>query len=114
MCNKASKASITEFLLSAKRLISTGNYDFVPRRKSLQSLSEHGMTVRDAKDIILSLTVSNYYKGPKDDFDVNRPGHIWEFKTLFNGVRFYIKLKITSENNIEILKCIGFHEDEYS
>mgnify|MGYP000651773383 CR=1 FL=1 len=37
----------------------------------------------------------------------------WEFKRIINGIQFYIKLKIAQENNTEVLKCLGFHEDEY-
>lgn len=67
----------------------------------------------DAKNEILGLTVSNYYKGPKQDFDSNRPGDIWEFKTDINGIPFYVKTKIVNQNGEDILKCIGFHEDNF-
>jgi len=57
--------------------------------------------------------VSDYYKGPKTDHDPDRPGDIWEFKKNIAGIGFYIKLKIDCCNIDKILKCIGFHEDEY-
>lgn len=63
-------------------------------------------------DSITSLTCSNYYKGPKQDF--SRPGEIWEFKKKIGNTVFYIKLKIDLEGNRKVLKCLGFHEDEFA
>ena len=93
--------------------MSSKKYDFVPRRKNMQALAQHGLTILDAKDEILGLVVGDYYKGPKQDFDSNRPGDIWEFKKIINGIRFYIKIKIVQENGEEILKCLAFHEDDF-
>ena len=50
MSNQASTSDISSFLAQAKRLIAAGDYVFVPRGKNLQSLSDHGLTVQDAKD----------------------------------------------------------------
>ena len=107
------RGDINGFLQEAKKLVSEGRYDFVPRRKNMQSLARYGLTITDAKSEILGLVVGDYYKGPKKDFDAGRPGDIWEFKRIINGIQFYIKLKIAQENNAEVLKCLGFHEDEY-
>lgn len=80
MGNKASTTDIVTFLQKVKRLITTGKYDFVPRRKNMQALAQHGLTITDAKFEILELVVGDYYKGPKQDLDPNRPGDVWEFK----------------------------------
>lgn len=85
---------------------------FFPRRKNLQSLAEHGISLKEAKDAIIGLISSNYYKGPKQDF--SRPGEIWEFKKKIGNVVFYIKLKIDIDGNRKVLKCLGFHEDEFA
>ncbi|MBQ8800254.1 MAG: type II toxin-antitoxin system MqsR family toxin [Lachnospiraceae bacterium] len=116
MGNQASVADITAFLERAKRLISAGKYDFVPRRKNMQALAQYGMTIADAKDELLGLVVGDYYKGPKRDFDQSKPGDIWEFKKNVDGIRnpFYVKVKIVQENGQDILKCIGFHDDDYA
>ncbi len=53
----------------------------------------------------------DYYKGPKQDFD--RSGVIWEFKKNIEEIPFYVKMKIVQENGEHILKCLGFHEDEF-
>ena len=114
MSNQTNISDITAFLEKTKRLISAGKYDFVPRRKNMQALAQHGLTISDAKNEMLELMVSDYYKGPKQDFDLNRPGDIWEFKKDIDGVCFYIKVKITKENGEDILKCMGFHEDDFA
>lgn len=114
MSNQASAPDILSFLAQAKKLMAAGSYVFVPRRKNLQALSNHGLTVADAKDEILGLMVSDYYKGPKKDFDRGQPGDIWEFKKTVDDEQFYVKLKIQNRNGKDILKCLSFHEDEYS
>ena len=114
MKHPTSASEITGFLSRAKKLLSVGLYDFVPRGKNMQTLAKHGMTIKDAKNEIFDLTVSDYYKGPKKDFDRDHTGDIWEFKKDINGAPFYVKLKITKENNIQILKCLSFHEDDYA
>ena len=113
MSTQANVEEIRNFLTIAKSLISKGNYDFVPRRKNMQALALHGLSIRDAKSEILALVVGDYYKGPKQDLDPNRPRDIWEFKKCVDGVQFYVKLKVVLVNGRDILKCIGFHEDDF-
>lgn len=50
----------------------------------------------------------------KQDHDPNRPGDIWEFKKNIDGIQFYVKVKIVQENGEDILKCIGFHDDDFA
>lgn len=114
MSNQASNAQIVAYLADVKRLLSAGKCDFVPRRKNMQALAQHGLTITDAKNEILGLVVGDYYKGPKKDHDPNRPGDIWEFKKNIDGMQFYVKVKIVQENGEDILKCIGFHEDDFA
>ena len=114
MGNQAGTTEIIAFLEKMKRLVSEGKYDFVPRRKNMQALARYGLTVKDAKAEILEIVVGDYYKGPKQDLDPNRPGDIWEFKKDINGIQFYVKVKIVKENGEDILKCLGFHEDDFA
>ena len=114
MSNQASTSDIASYLTEVKRLLSAGKYDFVPRRKNMQALAQHGLTITDAKNEILGLVVGDYYKGPKRDFDPNRPGDIWEFKKNIDGMQFYVKVKIVQENGEDILKCLAFHEDDFA
>lgn len=114
MGNRANTQDISAFLAKMKRLVSAGKYDFVPRRKNMQSLAQHGLTIADAKDEIFGLVVVDYYKGPKQDLDPLRPGDIWEFKKKIDGKQFYIKVKIVQVNGEDIVKCLGFHEDDFA
>ena len=50
---------INGFLHEAKKLVSEGRYDFVPRRKNMQSLARYGLTITDAKSEILGLVVGD-------------------------------------------------------
>lgn len=114
MSNQATTSDILLFLAQAKRLILAWDYVFVPRRKNLQALSDHGLTVEDAKEEMLGLMIGDYFKGPKQDFDRSQSGAIWEFKKTVDGEKFYVKLKIQNLNGKDILKCLSFHEDDYS
>lgn len=76
----SSSSDISAFLAKAKKLMTAGKYVFVPRGKNMQALSDHGLTIADAKNEIMELVVGDYYKGPKQDFDPAQPGDIWEFK----------------------------------
>lgn len=113
MSNQASLSEIVVYLSEVKRLLSAGKYDFVPGRK-MQALAQHGLTITDAKNEILGLVAGDYYKGPKQDLDPNHPGDIWEFKKNIDGMKFYVKVKITQENGEDILKCLGFHGDDFA
>jgi hypothetical protein len=112
--NQTGAADVALFIEEMKKLILAGKYDFVPRRKNMQALAKHGLTFADAKAEILGIVVSDYYKGPKRDLDTGKSGDIWEFKKDVDGVQFYIKVKITQENGENILKCLGFHEDDFA
>ncbi len=114
MNNLTTTSDVAAYLVRVKKLLSTGKYDFVPRRKNMQALARCGLTIIDAKDEIFGLTVRDYYRGPKRDLDPDRPGDIWEFKKEIDGKKFYVKVKITKENGEEILKCLGFHEDDFA
>ena len=114
MSNQISTSDVAAYLSEVKKLLSMGKYDFVPRRKNMQALAKNGLTITDAKNEILGLVVGDYYKGPKQDLDSNRPGDIWEFKKDIDGMQFYVKVKITKENGEDILKCLGFHEDDFA
>ena len=110
---RANASDIAAFLARAQGLLAEGRYVFVPRTKNLEALADHGLTIADAREEILSLTEEDYFKGPKTDFDISQPGDIWEFKKRVDGFRFYVKLKIQERDGRAILKCLSFHEDEF-
>ena len=113
MSNQASTSDIVSFLVQAKKLMQAGDYVFVPRKKNLQALAYQGYTIKDVKNELYDLKVSDYYKGPKRDFDPDHSGAVWEFKKAVGGKQFYVKLKIQNQNGKDVLKCLSFHEDEF-
>ena len=82
-------------------------------KKNLDSLSTLGFTIEDVKDSIFELVEDDYYSGPEEDYDKDKIGKIWVFKKKLEGYKFYIKLKIVSEDNNDILRCISLHKDKY-
>ena len=92
--NQASASDVSAFLAKAKKLMAAGKYVFVPRGTNMQALSDHGLTIADAKSEIIGVVVGDYYKGSKQGFDPAQPGDIWKFKKDVDGEQFYVKLKI--------------------
>lgn len=88
MSNQASNAQIVAYLADVKRLLSAGKYDFVPRRKNMQALARHGLTIADAKNEILGLVVGDYYKGPKQDHDLIVREIFGSSKRILKGCNF--------------------------
>jgi len=103
---------IKKFLDKAKSLMKSGDFDFVPRKKNMDSIKETGLTIRHVKEIIMDLTCKNYYRGPSVDVGSNRQGFIWEFGYDIEGTDFYIKLKIEQRGEKEYLVCLSFHKSE--
>jgi hypothetical protein len=103
---------IKKFLNNAKELMKAGAFDFVPRKKNMDSIKEAGLTIKHVKEIIMDLTYKNYYRGPSVDVGANREGFIWEFGYDIEGTDFYIKLKIEQRGEKECLVCLSFHKAE--
>ncbi|MDN5332729.1 MAG: hypothetical protein PWP45_1954 [Tepidanaerobacteraceae bacterium] len=104
---------IKGFLDKAKRLLKSGSFDFVPRKKNMDSIKSAGLTIKHVKEIILSLNYKNYCRGPVEDLGYNRQGFVWEFDCNIDSVDFYIKLKIEERGEKECLVCLSFHIAEY-
>lgn len=99
-----------EFLSEVKRIIPKG-FDLVDRKENLNELASLGLTRDDCRQIVLSLSVEDYCKGPEKDRD--RPGHVWTFGYKLEGKDIYIKLKIIKVDDDEIVKCISFHNAKH-
>ena len=104
----ASKSEVLDFLKEFKAQAATGGMVFVPRRRNREDLDRLGLSVRDAKAMILGLTERDYCRGPETDED-GSAGEIWFFGESFNGSAIYIKLKLDDT----AAKCISFHCADY-
>ncbi|EGD50344.1 hypothetical protein TheetDRAFT_2850 [Thermoanaerobacter ethanolicus JW 200] len=47
---------IKKFLNNAKELMKSGAFDFVPRKKNMDSIKEAGLTIKHVKEVIMDLT----------------------------------------------------------
>jgi hypothetical protein len=102
------KTKITTFLKEFKKIGSgrKGIY-LIPREESLKALADLGLTKKNFKEILMSLSFMDYCEGPKRD--ESRPGEIWVFGKKISGKEIYIKLKVTEGRRKRIAKCISFH-----
>ena len=106
------RAFVAKFLKEFKKIATEGRgIDFIPRNKNRDALLKLGLTKKNAKQEILSLSVDDYCSGPEPDKD--RGGEIWEFGKTLEGKEVYIKLKIAQAGKEEIAKCISFHPPNF-
>ena len=100
---------ILQYIAKVKKLVASGFWVLVPRKKNMDSISNLGLTIQDVKNELLSLEFKDYQSGPEGDYSYS--GDIWIFKRKLGTTELYIKLKIDIANDgTEILKCLSFHE----
>ncbi|HEY3282615.1 MAG TPA: hypothetical protein VGN26_10105 [Armatimonadota bacterium] len=96
-----------EFLNRCKTILVTFGLVFVPRNKNRQALSDLGLSIVDAKAIVLKLTPDCYVRGPDPDED-GSSGEVWVFGPKVGRQTIYVKLKLDGC----IAKCLSFHPPE--
>ena len=101
---------VHDFLKDFKELVDSGRFFVKERAKNRDSLLELGLTDRQRKEIILSLSVSDFSSGPHQD--KYKPGIYWEFGKLIDAVEIYVKLKIAGQPGAENAICFSFHKAE--
>jgi hypothetical protein len=102
---------ISDFLRKFKKLAAQRGVYVIPRVKNQQALADLELTRKNRSDIILSLSVTDYCRGPEPDRD--KPGYVWEFGKTVDGKPVYIKLKIAMTDGGQIARCISFHAAEF-
>lgn len=99
---------MTKFLREFKKIIVEGRgLDLIPTPKNRKCMLDLGITKRNCRDEILSLSVEDYCEGPKSDKD--QSGQLWVFSKEINGMQVYIKLKTAVVGSQKIAKCLSFH-----
>jgi len=101
----AQPGQVKLFLFQFKEF-AQNNFKFVERGKSLDSLARLGITVKQAKEEIMGLTVEDYYRGPIPDKGP-KGGEYWEFGKTICEQEVFIKLKTVSKHGVAI--CFSFH-----
>lgn len=102
---------LVKFLEEFKGLIYEGRLLITQRRKTQDALSQLGYTFNHLEPILLSLSVEDYYAGPKPDVYVQGDSY-WEFGKFINARAYYIKVKIAQQRDGERAVCLSFHEAE--
>jgi hypothetical protein len=102
---------IKQFLKKLKTAVSQKHLILIGRKENLETLSKLGLTLKNALDIIYTLTITDYESGPDRD-DKGRPGDIWKFTKRLGAKNIYIKLRDLKDNFGKII-CISFHEKIY-
>ena len=105
-------AEIRGFLLQFKKIVTEGRgLDIVSRRQNMEALARLGLTKKNLREELMTLSVENYCEGPKPDRDM--PGKIWVFGKQIGCEEIYIKLKIAQVGKEKIAKCISFHAADF-
>jgi hypothetical protein len=103
---------VRDFLLEFKKAVTSASGVYlVPREDSLATLQHLGLTKKNLEEILLSLSVADYCRGPEADRD--REGQLWIFGKRLRGHEIYIKLKVAMVAGKKIAKCISFHVAKY-
>jgi hypothetical protein len=81
---------VRDFLLEFKKAVThdSGVY-LVPREDALATLQHLGLNRRNLEEILLSLSVADYCRGPADR---DRDGQLWIFAKRLRDHEIYIKL----------------------
>lgn len=80
---------------------------FYPRSKNYDALLSLGITPKQREELIMGLTVDNYYRGPTKDIDRDRPDY-YEFGINIEDKEIYIKLTMGKFNQSP--HCMSFHD----
>ena len=110
--NSMKMLEVAIFLKEFKKLAACSEVDiFVKRTEFGNAFIDIGITLSDALNELLSLSIDNYCSGPEPDKD--RPGSVWEFGKNIEGKEVYIKLKIAEIAGKKYAKCISFHKAKF-
>jgi hypothetical protein len=108
---KHHEEQIKQFLKKLKTAISQKHLILIGRKENLETLSKLGLTLKNALDIIYTLTITDHISGPEPD-NKGRPGDIWKFIKRLEAKNIYIKLCDLKDNTGKII-CVSFHETKY-
>ena len=106
------KKHLINFLRDFKSLIHEDKIQIIERKITLDTLATLGYTQKDLKNILLALTVEDYYAGPKTD-QYKPLDHYWELGVVINDKEYYIKVKIAQTSRDELAVCLSFHKSEW-
>ena len=112
----SSKDDVVKFLHLYKNCVKE-HFIFINRKKNMDDIARFGLSMSEVKNILLSLTPSDYVVGPETDYN-NSLGEVWTFGVYIECCCLYVKLKIEpmkppSGDVVMVAKCLSFHEAQY-
>ena len=107
------RSEVDLFLAKVKKIINKNNgFQFIRRKKNLDSLDRNGFTISDVIYYIKSLEVEDYCKGPEEDHSEVYSHSWWFFGKEINNKMFYIKIRVVEKGDKRVV-CLSFHEAKY-
>ena len=97
-------------LANMRDAIAAKRYEFIERKKNMDTLAQLGIMPSHAVEEMEELTAKNYISGPDPDRDYPGTEPFWKFKKQISGNIVYIKFKIRYDD--DGLKVVSFHFDE--
>jgi len=104
------KEDAKQFLKNFKEKMRIFQIRFKDREQELQTLLDLEITSNDRIEYIKKLSVENYYKGPKENYNPNT-GELWEFGVEVKNKEVYVKISMGMQSKPVI--CISFHVAEF-
>ena len=99
------------FLIRLKKIWNnTGRITLAQRRKNLESMSTLDFTMADVKDVCMALQPSDIRIGPVPH-DHGFDGEVWVFTPMYKDKKMYLKIWLKTENNLDYMEIISFHEE---
>jgi hypothetical protein len=99
------KSGVESFLNGFKAKMNVFEVIFLNRDKNLQALADLEISAAKRTEILKTLEVKDYYKGPSKDRD--QGPDLWEFGKIVNSKEVYVKVHMGNENRPVI--CVSFH-----
>jgi hypothetical protein len=106
----ATEAEVEEFLRNLHYKMKSFDVAFRPRDKNMNAIAELDILPIKRNEYLKSLTVENYYRGPKKDTENPAKPDYFEFGMIINGIEVYIKLNLGQRD--KMIDCISFHKAE--
>lgn len=102
------RKQVLVFLKEMRELIGDRKYIVKNHYKNTQALIDYGINEKQRDEIIYSLSLTDYSKGPCKD--TQKPGIYWIFGTFIEDKEVYIKMKIhTNAFGNDKGICFSFH-----
>ncbi len=107
---RVKKDKVIEFLIKYKSFAQK-SWVLIPRKKNMDSLAELGVTIKQAKKMILGQSVIDYCSGPEEDL-AQAGFHVWVFSTKIDEEQM-LYIKLSDDFRGDQAKCISFHKADF-